>query len=158
MLLHLPSKKAWTWQTWSVTHVIRKDIILTSALRDSHGRLWVLKRMESLGAHTTKQTPIAQRSVCGASARRRRLHSFIIVRVRIVAKNQAKHCRFLYHAAGITRWRSMTSTPNGLSCNNCAIGARYTTRPCLMLWMPTRVKARICCRGRTYLVYTTQTC
>jgi hypothetical protein len=26
-------------------------------------RLWVINRMESLGAHTTKQTPIAQRSV-----------------------------------------------------------------------------------------------
>jgi hypothetical protein len=64
----------------------------------------------------------------GASVRRRRLHSFVIVRVHIVARKRAKHCRFFYHAAGITRWRSMTWTPNGLSCNNCAIGAKYTTR------------------------------
>jgi hypothetical protein len=47
---------------WSVTHATRKDIIPTSALTDSQERLLALVRMESLGAHTTKQTRTVPRS------------------------------------------------------------------------------------------------
>jgi hypothetical protein len=47
---------------WSVTHVIRKDIISTSAPTDSQERLSALVIMGSLGAHTTKQKRTVPRS------------------------------------------------------------------------------------------------